>query len=47
MAALIDQFAASHFAYFVDAVGELVAAILDMNAGFAMREVAAVDIGNA
>jgi hypothetical protein len=43
----IDELAAPHLAHFVDAVGELIAAILDMNAGFAMRHVAAVDIGNA
>jgi len=47
MAAFIDQSAAPHLAHFVNAVSELIAAILDMNAGFAMRQVAAVDIGNA
>ena len=47
VAALVDQAAAPHLADFVDAVGELVAAILDMDHGVAQRQIAAVDIGDA
>ena len=47
VAALVDQAAAPHLADFVDAVGELVAAVLDMDAGVRERQIAAVDIGDA
>ena len=44
---LVDQAASPHLADFVDAVGELVAAILDMNRRVAMRQIASVHIGDA
>jgi hypothetical protein len=44
MAFLVDQGAAKDFAHFVDAIGELVAAVVDMNHGVAVQDVAAVDI---
>jgi hypothetical protein len=47
VAPLIDDAAASDFTNLVDAIGELVAAILDMNGRRMLREVAAVHIGNA
>ena len=47
VAALVDQRAAPHLADFVDAVGELVAAILDMDHRVRVRQIAAVDIGDA
>ena len=39
--------AARHLADLIDAVGELVAAILDVHRGVGVRDVAAVHIGNA
>ncbi len=47
MAPLVDDAAVPHLADLVDAVGELVAAILDMNHSLAAGNVPAVDIGNA
>ena len=47
VAALVDQPPSPHLAHLVDAVGELVAAILDMDLRGAMRHVAAVHIGDA
>ena len=47
VAALIDHAAAPHLADLVDAVGELVAPVLDVHHGFAMRPVAAVHVGEA
>ncbi len=47
MAALVDQVSGAHFAHFIDAIGELEAAILHMDGGVAMGHVAAVHIGNA
>ena len=47
VAALVDQLAAPHLADFIDAVGELIAAILDVDARMRERQVAAVDIGDA
>ena len=47
VAALVDQPAAPHLAHLVDAVGELVAAVLDMHGRRAMRHVASVHIGDA
>ena len=44
---LVDQPAAEHGDDLVDPVGELVAAVLDMHRGAAMRLVAAVDVGDA
>ena len=42
---LVDQLAVAHADDLVDAVGELVAAILDMDAGLAMLDIASVDVG--
>jgi hypothetical protein len=36
-----------HLAHFVDAVAELITAILDVHGGVAHRQIAAVDIGYA
>ena len=47
MAAFVDQPPAPHLADFVDAVGELIAAILDIHRSIAPRKIAAVDVGNA
>ena len=47
MAPLVDQAPFPHFANLVDAVAELIAAILDMHHGAAHRQIAAVDIGYA
>jgi hypothetical protein len=47
VAALVDEAPAPHLAHLVDAVGELVAAILDVHLRGAMRHVAAVHIGDA
>ena len=44
MALLVDQGAAKDFAHFVDAIGELVAAVVDMNHGVAVQDIAAIDI---
>jgi len=45
--ALIDDAAAPHLAHFIDAIGELVAAILDVDGGRPLQQIAAVHIGNA
>ena len=47
VAPLVDHAAAPDFADFVDAVGELVAAVLDMDPGRVPRQVAAVHVGDA
>src|SRR6266545_846616 len=47
VAPLVDHPAAPDLAQLVNAVGELVAAILDMDHGVAPRQIATVDIGNA
>src|SRR5450631_2044363 len=44
MAFLVDQAAAKNFADFIDTVGELVAAVIDMNHGVAVQHIAAIDI---
>src|SRR5262245_6619064 len=44
---LIDDAAAPHLAHFIDAVGELVAAILYMDGGRVLSDVTAVHICNA
>src|SRR4051794_15565001 len=44
---LVDQASLSHFAQLVDAIGELVASVLDIDRGIAPRQVPAIDIGNA
>jgi len=43
----VDDMAARHLADLIDAIGELVAPVLDMDAGLRMDDVAPVDIGNA
>jgi hypothetical protein len=45
--ALVHKLAGPHLANFVNPVGKLKAAILDVHARMGMRNVAAVDIGNA
>src|SRR6266498_2757919 len=47
MPPLVDQPAVPHLADLVDAVGELVAAILDVDRSLAVGNIAAVHIGNA
>ena len=44
MAFLVDQAAAKNFADFIDTIGELVAAVIDMNHGVAVQHIAAIDI---
>jgi len=44
---LVDQLAAEYLAHLVDTVGELIAAILNMHLRVAVRDVAAVHIGDA
>lgn len=46
MPPLVDQPPSPHLADFIDAVGKLVAPVLDVNHGAAVRQVAAVDIGD-
>src|SRR4051812_2835023 len=47
VAALINEAPCPHLAHLVDAIGELVAAILDMHARVTMRHVASIHIGDA
>ena len=47
MALFVDQPAAADLAHLIDAVGELIAPVLDMNGGPGMGKVAAVDVGDA
>ena len=47
MTALVDQTPCPHLADFVDAVGELIAAVFDRDHGVGMRQIAAIDVGNA
>ena len=44
MAPLVDQGAAKDLAHFVDAIGELVAAVFDMNHSVAVQDIPAIDI---
>ncbi len=46
MERLVDQPPVLHSGHLVDTVGKLVAAILDMDRSFAMRQETAIDIGN-
>src|SRR4051794_6948308 len=46
MQPLVDQPPAPHLADFIDAIGELIAPILDVDARLREREVAAIDIGD-
>src|SRR5215469_12420402 len=43
----VDQLAAPHLAYFINAIAELIAAILDVNFGLGERQVTAIDISDA
>ena len=43
----VEQSAVRHAADFIDAVAELKPAVLDMHAARAVRQIAAVDIGDA
>ena len=45
--ALVDQPPVPDLADLIDAIGKLIAAVLDMDRGFAIRPIAAVDIGDA
>jgi hypothetical protein len=47
MSPLIDGAAAPHLAYFIDAIAELIAAILDVNFGVCERQITAIDVSNA
>ena len=47
VAPLVDEPGVPHFADFIDAVGELIPAILDVDRRLTQREIAAVDIGAA
>jgi len=47
MQPLVDQPPVADLADLVDAIGELVAAILDMDGGIGVTDIAAVDIGEA
>jgi len=47
VAALVDEAPCPHLAHLVDAIGELVAAVLDVHARIAMRYVASIHIGDA
>jgi hypothetical protein len=47
VAALVDDAAAPHLADLVDAIRELVAAVLDMDRSCALRQIATVHIGDA
>ena len=47
MAPFVNYPPAPHLANLINAVGELVSAILDMDHGVAAPEIAAVNIGNA
>ncbi len=37
----------AHFADFIDAIGKLIAAVLDVNGGVGVLHIAAIDIGNS
>jgi hypothetical protein len=47
MSPLVDQAATPHLAYFIDAIAELVAAILDVNFGVWERQITAIDVSDA
>jgi hypothetical protein len=47
VAPLVDDAAAPHLADFVDAVRELVAAILDMDGGCPLRQITTVHVSDA
>jgi hypothetical protein len=43
----IDDVAETDLANLIDAVGELIAAVLNMHGGIGVADIASVDIGNA
>src|SRR5215470_3401903 len=47
MTPLVNEATVPHLAYFVDAVGELISPVLDIDRRLAQREIPAVDIGTA
>jgi hypothetical protein len=47
VALLVDDAVSPHFTHFIDPVGELITAILDMDHGLATWFVAAVHVGDA
>ncbi len=47
MLVFVEDVAADHAPNFIDRVGELQAAILDMHARIRMRKIAPIDIGDA
>jgi hypothetical protein len=47
VAALVDQAPCPHLAHLIDAIGELIAAVLDMHARVAMRYIASIHISDA
>jgi hypothetical protein len=47
MSPLVDEAATPHLAYFINAIAELIAAILDMDFGLCERQVTAIDISDA
>jgi hypothetical protein len=47
VAPLVNQPTAPHLANFINPVGKLVAAILDVNFGVVERQITAIDVGNA
>jgi hypothetical protein len=47
MSPLVNQAAAPHLAYFIDAIAELIAAILDVHFGVWERQITAIDVSDA
>jgi hypothetical protein len=47
VARLVNQPTAPHLANFINPIGKLVAAILDVNFGVVERQITAIDVGNA
>jgi hypothetical protein len=47
VAPLIDEAPVPHLAYLINAIGELISAVLDVHRRLAQREVTAVDVGAA
>src|SRR5262249_1334446 len=47
MSSLVDEAATPHLAYFIHAIAELIAAILDVNFGVWERQITAIDVSDA
>jgi hypothetical protein len=47
MSSLIDEATTPHLAYFIHAIAELIAAILDVNFGVRERQITAIDVSDA